>query len=127
MSKRIPAAPPGTEASGRRLWRGVLTDWDLDEHELALLKEAVRTVDLLDRLDAIVAAEGPVIDGKAGKRVHPAAVEARQARIALARLVAVLRLPDGAEGDQSANRRPQRRPGVRGVSSMTDRHLRGVS
>ena len=127
MSKRIPPAPPGTEASGGKLWRGVLADWDLEEHELALLKEATRTVDLLDRLDAIVADEGPVIDGKAGKRVHPAAIEARQGRIALARLVAVLRLPDGAEDDQSAGTRPQRRPGVRGVASMTDRPLGGVS
>lgn len=127
MSNRIPPAPAGTQASGKRLWRGVLGSWDLDEHELVLLREAVRTVDLLDRLADVVAAEGEVIDGKAGKRVHPAVVEARQARIALARLVAVLRLPDGEEGDQSANRRPQRRPAVRGVASLTDRQLRGVS
>jgi hypothetical protein len=40
-------------------------------------------------------------------------VEARQQRIALARLLAALRLPSGEEGEQ--DRRPQRRMGVRGV------------
>jgi hypothetical protein len=45
---------------------------------------------------------------------HPAVVEARQQRLALARLLAALRLPAGAEDDLAAGRRPQRRVGVRG-------------
>jgi hypothetical protein len=44
-------------------------------------------------------------------------VAARQQRIALARLLAALRLPAGAEGDHHASARPQRRVGVRGVTS----------
>jgi hypothetical protein len=50
-----------------------------------LLVEAVRTVDLLDRLDTEVRRDGPTIDSPQGLRAHPAAVEARQQRIALAR------------------------------------------
>lgn len=112
---KIPTAPPGTKSSGRRLWRDVLGKYELEEHELALLREAVRTVDLLDDLAALVEAEGLMLDSSSGPRMHPALVEARQLRIALARILAALRLPAGEEGDQQESRRPQRRVGARGV------------
>ena len=93
----------------------MLGKYDLEEHEEALLREAVRTVDLLDDLAALVATEGLMIDSSSGPRMHPALVEARQLKIALARLLAALRLPAGEEDDQQAGRRPQRRVGARGV------------
>jgi hypothetical protein len=106
-----PKAPAGTRAAGARLWHSVLAVYDLEEHEVALLREMVRTVDLLDQLHA--AAAGAKTDGA---RVHPAIVEARMQRIALARLGAALRLPAGEEDDvQQGARRPQRRVGVRGA------------
>jgi hypothetical protein len=90
----------------------VVDEYDLERHEELLLIEACRTVDLLDRLAATVAADGHMVDAK----VHPAAVEMRQQRIALARLLAALRLPAGEDGDlQAGARRPQRRVGARGV------------
>ncbi len=110
----IPKPPSGTRASGRRLWASIVTVFELEEHELALLREAVRTVDTLDRLDALVRADGGMIDTPSGVKVHPGLVEARQLRIALARLLAALRLPDGEVGAESQGRR-QRRAGARGV------------
>lgn len=110
MNAETPRAPVGVRAPGRRLWVSVVDVYVLEEFELALLREAVRTVDLLDRLDARVRDEGPLVSSPQGDRAHPAAVEARQQRIALARLLAALRLPAG-EGEQ----RPQRRVGVRGT------------
>lgn len=107
--------PTGTRAPGRRLWASVMDDYDLDEHELALLREAVRTVDLLDLLDAEVREAGPIVASPQGPRANPAAVEARQQRITLARLLAALRLPSGESGDTQATARPQRRVGTRGV------------
>ncbi len=104
-----PKPPTGTKASGRRLWRSLVDGFELEEHELVLLREAVRTVDLLDALAEIVATEGPMIDSPQGRRTHAALVEARQLKIALARLLAALRLPDEEDG------RPQRRGGARGV------------
>ena len=65
----------------------------------------------MDVLAAAVAADGVMRGGK----VHPGLVEARQLRIALARLLGALRLPAGDEDDQAAGRRPQRRVGARGV------------
>lgn len=115
MSNTIPAPPEGTKAGGLQLWSTVLGDYELEEHELALLREAVRTVDLLDELDGIVKTEGAVIDSPQGRKAHPAAVEARQQRIALARVLAALRLPTGDEDNQAQSARPQRRVGARGV------------
>jgi len=116
MSDGIPTAPRGTRAPGRRLWRAVLEEYSLEEHEMALLREAVRTVDLLDELDGLVRRDGALQDSPQGLRAHPAAVEARQQRIALARLLAALRMPAGAGDDvQAGARRPQRRAGARGT------------
>lgn len=113
---RKPAFEASLGPSGRALWDSVVTDYELEEHELALLREACRTVDLLDGLAAIAAADGLVVDGgKAGPKTHPALVEARQLKIALARLLAALRLPSGEAGDHQASARPQRRVGPRGV------------
>lgn len=110
-----PSSPPGTRAGGKRLWNSVVQRFELDEHELALLTEAVRTIDVLDRLDTMVRRDGVLVDGRA----HPALVEARQQRITLARLLAVLRLPAGEVGQEQATARPQRRAGARGVYGIT--------
>ncbi len=109
-----PAPPKGTQKAGAALWTAVLDEYDLEAHEILLLREAVRTVDALDSLEARVAADGPLLGSSQGDRAHPALVEARQQRIALARLLAALRLPAGEEED-GQDRRPQRRVGVRGV------------
>jgi hypothetical protein len=103
-------APPADLAPrgrGRALWREVHSAFELGAHEAALLHEACRTADQLDVLAAVLAAEGPLLpDG----RVHPALVESRQLRLALARLIASLRIPE-----VPASRRPQRRGAVRGT------------
>jgi hypothetical protein len=113
--KQIPAPPKGTGVNGAKLWRDLLGKYEFEQHELALLSEMVRTVDLLDQLAAIAAREGLMVEGPHGSKPHPAVVEARQSKIALARLTAALRLPAGDENDPAVGRRPQRRVGMRGV------------
>lgn len=115
-TQKAPEPPKGTGPSGRALWTDVLGKYELEEHEQALLREAVRSVDQLDELHAIVQREGTIVDGPGGSpRMHPAAVEARQLRIALARVIAALRLP---ADDDGTLHRPQRRVGVRGIYSV---------
>ncbi len=116
MSRRGPNPPQGAGKAGSALWRAVLAEYELEEHELLLLREAVRTVDVLDDLTAQHLADGAVIESPQGSKAHPALVEARQQRIALARILAALRLPAGEESE--GDRRPQRRTGVRGVYSV---------
>lgn len=126
MTPRPPAAPKGSGPAGKRLWKSIVEVLDLDEHERVLLVEAVRTVDLLEDLDDRVKRGGVLVMGKDGMKANPAAVEARQQRIALARLLAALRLPAGlAPGEAreaaavKAPERPQRRVGARGVYAIT--------
>ncbi len=114
MALRTPKTPRGAGKAGAALWRAVTAEYELEQHELLLLREAARTADVLDELAARVAAEGAVVDSPQGTKAHPALVEARQQRIALARILAALRLPAGEESEE-ADRRPQRRSGVRGV------------
>ncbi len=115
MSTTAKRPTSGLRAAGKRLWASVLDEYELDEHESALLLEACRTVDILGDLAAAVRRDGALVDSPQGWRAHPAAVEARQQRITLARLLAALRLPAGTEGDRQAGARPQRRVGARGV------------
>ncbi len=109
----VPSAPRGTGPEGRRLWRAALTEFDLDAHELTMLRQACRVADACEDLHHVVTAEGMLI----GDRVHPAAVELRLQRLVLGRLLVALRLPSGLsdEGEQPA--RPQLR-GLRGFYSV---------
>jgi len=115
-------APQGLKKAGALLWRSVVDDYELEEHERVQLLEACRTVDLLNVLDAAVLRDGGLIRTSQGLVAHPAAKEARQQRIALARMLAALRLPSGEAGDEQKNARPQRRVGVRGTYG-----IRGVA
>ncbi len=119
MAKERPQkAPDGLGSHGLALWLSITDDYELEEHERALLAQAARTVDLLDELDEVVRREGAMVVGPQGLTAHPAAKEARAQGITLARLLAALRLPSGEEGDQQASaraRRPQRRSGARGT------------
>ena len=109
----LPKAPAGLGASGRRLWRSVVTDFDLDEHELVLMRQACRTADLCDRLEKQLDRDELMASTSQGLRVHPAASELRQQRIALARLLVALRVP----ADEADTRSGQRR-GIRGFYGL---------
>lgn len=102
--------PPGLKAGGKSLWRATTTAFELSEYELLVLREAARTVDSLDDLQAQLDADGTMAESSQGPRVHPALVELRQQRIALARLFTALQIPL----DDDSGRTP-RRGGARGV------------
>lgn len=103
--------PAGLSAAARKLWTATTTEYDLAEHELALLEKACRTADIVSTLESIVEKEGAVVSSPQGSKAHPALVEGRQQRLAFARLVAALRIPDD---DQTGGERKQHRA-VRGV------------
>jgi hypothetical protein len=95
--------PKDLEARGRRLWRDVLREYELSDPELAVLLEACRTADLLERLAAELAAAELTAAGSRGQViVHPIAGELRQQRDLLARLLARLALPSEGEDDGAA-------------------------
>ena len=86
------SAPDGLDARGAALWGRVTAEWALRHDEAELLLEACRTLDALERLQAVFDREGPM--SRDGSRVHPAAPELRQTRTVLGRLLGQLGLED---------------------------------
>jgi hypothetical protein len=79
--------PDGLGGAGLALWRAIGSGFELERHELAVLAQACRVADRVGDLDEIVDAEGVMrTDPKRGPIAHPALVESRQQRLALARL-----------------------------------------
>lgn len=112
----VSGTPRNLGAAGRRLWRSVMADYELEQHEALLLAQACRTADVVAALDAAVGGELTTDDGK----VRPEIVEARQQRIVLARLLAALRVPLGEQTEDGGHGPPrlQRRSGARGVYAI---------
>lgn len=76
--------------SGRAIWESVNADYELNAFEQRQLLEVCRCADTLDALEADIRENGVMREAKP----NPAVVEARQMRIAFARLCAALALPD---------------------------------
>jgi hypothetical protein len=76
--------------SGRKLYKAIEAKYELVDHERALLYEAARTLDLIDRLVEAIGPEVIDVDGKVPRPV----VELRQQRLVFGRLISALRVPD---------------------------------
>jgi len=116
MADKAPPVPSGLKVSGRKLWQATVKDFDLDEHELALLREACRSLDSLDALQTAVDQDGVVVESPQGLKAHPALVEVRQQRITFARLIAQLGIPTGDQDHSGGQRRAAR--GVYGITGV---------
>jgi hypothetical protein len=104
MSKpRRPQPPEGLQVGGRSFWEAILEKFELVDHELVILKEESRTIDLLDSLQMIIDGMDRFCRAVTASRTHPAGVDLRQHRIKLARLLAALGIPSDDE-DRPATR-----------------------
>ncbi len=104
-------APRGLKSGGARLWRQVLSDFELGEHEQAVLLQACRIADVLDRLQEVIDSGEVVVSSPQGTKANPAIVEFRQQAVTLAKCMASLRIP--IDDVQSSGRTSQQRVGVR--------------
>ena len=109
-------APEDTGPAGRRLWDAISREFELVEHELVLLRQAVRVADTCADLQALLDRDGLML----GERIHPASVELRQQRLLLGRLIVALRVPSGDTGDEGAPRTQYR--GLRGPYQLRALH-----
>ncbi len=89
--------PAKLAPEGRKLWTAVTADFDLTATELVLLEAAARQADDVATLEAGLRDGFTVAGSKGQPRLSAAVTEVRQGRLALARLIAELRLP--AEGE----------------------------
>jgi hypothetical protein len=102
-------APKGLGPAGRRLWRKVTADWELDAGDYELLIQACRTVSELDRLAAALSDVDPFVTGSTGQvKVHPAYAELRMHRATLAALLGKLGIEDDEDSSPEAAWRSQR-------------------
>ena len=68
-----------------------------DEREAALLQLAARQADDIDRLEADIADNGVRVEGRGGQRtLNQCLGEARQARVALSRILNAIDIPEAA-------------------------------
>ena len=107
--KRNNIRPTDLGSAGKSLWHAVVSTYDLAPHELEMLAQACRTSDVIAALDDAIT---EAVLSSDDSRVVPAVVELRLQRLALARLITALRLPDVDSGA-----RPQHR-GIRGVYAL---------
>jgi hypothetical protein len=119
--------PRGLGASGRALWRTVIADvpgdWELDPRDLAVLEAACRQANDVAELEAAVSRRWRDGGGRGGPaKVEWSGDELRQARLALARLLGQVDLPDEQRLPVTeASRRAQRAANVRWAAQASRR------
>ena len=100
-------APDGLGERGRSLWEsiafGLPADWEFTEREVEILGLACRQADDLALLEAEIDKLGVTTMGSQGQVViAPMIPEARQARLAISRLLGSIELPDDEDEPRSA-------------------------
>jgi hypothetical protein len=114
-----PRPPAGLGRAGRKLFSGLVAKFVFAPRELAIVELAARTADDIADLEAALARDGMVVVGSKGQpRLNGVAVELRMARLALAKLLGDLRLPDEDEG---AGSKPMSMAQLRGQRAANTR------
>jgi hypothetical protein len=88
------SAPKGLGTAGRRLWRSLQAEFEFTSAETIILAAAARQADDIERLEALLANSIETTGSKGQTRLSGAVTEVRQGRVALARLLSELRLPN---------------------------------
>jgi phage terminase small subunit len=90
-----PPTPEDLGPAGKRLWGAVTETFILDPHTLATLESACRELDRAHAAEQALTRAGEfVLDRYQQAKAHPAIAVARSSRLAAARLVQALGLPD---------------------------------
>jgi len=90
--------PDGLGSAGREFFRQVHGKYELDARDAPVLLEVCRTLDEIDSLAAVIAAEGVMSVGSKEQPVeHPAMAGLRAHRLTLDRLLVRLGLPSAED------------------------------
>ena len=91
----LPTAPEHLGRDGKRFFREVLTDWELDPHQLATLANAAACLDRITTARNRIKRDGLLVQGSRGALIaHPAVQVERQQMVTHAALVKSLELKD---------------------------------
>lgn len=109
-----PKLPKNLGKKGRALWDDVLAGFDLGPHEIRLLEDACREIDLIERLETSLRDAPLTVKGSQGQEVaNPLVQELRQHRNSLKGLLGALNLPDDGRGAVLRQTRARRAAGAR--------------
>ena len=106
-ASKPPAPPAHLSRDARRLWRDVVDEYHLERHHQVILTVACEALDRLAEARAAIAADGAYIDGRFGKKAHPALAVERDSRVAILRSLRELGLDLEFAGD-AVSRPPSR-------------------
>lgn len=107
----IPAAPRPLTDRSRKLWRAVLGQYELSDAELAVLEQALRSLDRADQAAEVLTKEGLMtVDRYGATRSHPAVDIELRHRTTFARLIGQLgvKLPAETPGPRRGARAGRR-------------------
>lgn len=86
--------PGGLSDAALTFWESVTAEFDFAPHELRLLLDVCKTIEVIDRLSVELDRSEIVVTGSTGQPVvHPLVPEIRQHRAALSSLMLKLKLP----------------------------------
>jgi hypothetical protein len=109
-SVSVPKPPTGLQKPGKRLWKAVVSSFELREDELVLLEAASRLADEISLMDSAMEKMTVLVLGsKQQLRANPLLAEARAHRLALGRILGQLGLADAIDTDGSARSTAGRR------------------
>lgn len=126
-----PKAPAKLGDAGGALWRALTSAYEFEPPELVVLAAACRQADDIAALEQCILDDGLVVTGSAGQpRLSAAVTEARQGRLALARLLGDLAIPtaDGESVERpmtAASKRAQKAADARWRAQDQKRSRRG--
>ena len=118
----VSRAPVGLDEGGRKLWKSITDDHELDASQEVTLLEACRSKDRLDKLDEVLRGDGETWMKLTHRlqtedyelKIDNALSHANSTANLLKQLLAALRLPDATSG-----KKPQQRGGGRGAYAPT--------
>lgn len=101
MAARRPKMPSGLGTEGRKLWREIVGEFDVNEepHKRRILFDACKTADLIDQLETAMQSQPLTAKGSMGQLViHPLIAQSQSARTQLAQLLTRLNFAPPEEG-----------------------------
>jgi len=122
VDKRIPRAPSTLEERGKRLWKGILTEYKdrgyvPEVADLELIERACVLADIADRLEAEIRSNPLMTDTRANGIVVSRAVEQHRQSVAqIQRLLKQLALPDDEDEDVAYDASAKSRRGLHAAS-----------
>lgn len=95
----IPRRPYRLGEAGTALWDSIIPDYELRPDEVRILSDSCREADIIDRLEDELVDADLMVKGSMGQlTASPLVSELRMHRVALAGLLAKLKIPDSPAG-----------------------------